>query len=107
MLRRNSVFVIHRDSSTITMFTAETAITPFLLVHGTFGATLSPRSKAKGTANCNGLQLSQERYKLDVRKSFFSKRVVMQLHRLPMEVLHSPSLEVFKQKIDVTLRDMV
>ena len=43
---------------------------------------------------------------MDVRKNF-SKRVVMHWHRLPVEVLQSPSLEVLKQKIDVALSDMV
>ena len=109
------MFVTHGDSSTITTFTAETDITPFLLIHGTVGVTLAPRSKARALspmlserspANCNGPQLNQGRFKLDVRKNF-SKRVVMHWHRLPVEVLQSPSLEVFKQKIDVALSDMV
>jgi len=31
----------------------------------------------------------------------------MQWHRLPREVGESPSLEVFKDRVDVTLRDVV
>ena len=55
----------------------------------------------------NGLVLHQGRFRLDIKKNFFTKRVVKHWNRLPGEAVGSPALEESKRCVDVALRDVV
>ena len=55
----------------------------------------------------NGMKLCQGKFRLDIRKRFFTERVVSHWNRLPMEAVRAPSLSEFKKCLDNTLSHMV
>ena len=48
----------------------------------------------------NGLKLKEGRFRSDIRKKFFTVRVVKPWTRFPREAVDVPSLEVFKARLD-------
>ncbi|KFQ39899.1 hypothetical protein N332_01989, partial [Mesitornis unicolor] len=55
----------------------------------------------------NGFKLEEGRFILDIRRKFFTVRVVRHWHRLPREAVDAPSLEVFKARLDRALSSLV
>ncbi|KFW72220.1 hypothetical protein AS28_02753, partial [Pygoscelis adeliae] len=55
----------------------------------------------------NGFKLKDGRFTLDIRKKFFTMRVVRHWNRLPREIVDAPSLEVFKARLDGALSNPV
>jgi len=68
---------------------------------GLFSQITSDRTRG------NGLKLHQGGFRLDIRKNFFTGRVVRHWTRLLMEVVESPSQEVCKIRVDVALQNVV
>ncbi|KAK4822064.1 hypothetical protein QYF61_009325 [Mycteria americana] len=55
----------------------------------------------------NSFKLKNGRFKSDIRKKFFTVRLVRHWNRLPREVVDGPSLEVFKARLDGALSNLV
>ena len=51
----------------------------------------------------NGFNQRQGRFRLDIRRKFFTQRVVTHWSWLPKEVVDAPSLEALKARLDVAL----
>jgi len=51
--------------------------------------------------------LNSDRFRLDIRRKFFTQRVVTHWNRLPKEVVDAPFLEASKARLDVALRSLV
>lgn len=55
----------------------------------------------------NGPKLKEDRFRLDIRRKFFTVRVVRHWQRLLKEVVDAPSLEVLKARLDGSLGKLV
>jgi len=55
----------------------------------------------------SGFNLREGRCRLDIRKNFFTMRVLKHWRRLPREVVEAPSLETFKARLEGALRNLV
>ena len=55
----------------------------------------------------NGFKLRQGRFRLDMRRKFFTQSLVTHWNRLPKEVVDALLLEAFKARLDVDLGSLV
>ncbi|KFV18493.1 hypothetical protein N340_04324, partial [Tauraco erythrolophus] len=70
------------------------------------GEGLFPRACSDRTRG-SGFKLKEGRFRLDLRKKFFTQRVVRHWNRLPREVVDAPSLEAFTARLDEALGNLV
>jgi len=55
----------------------------------------------------DGSKLKEDRFRLDIRKKFFTMKVVKHWNMLPREAMAAPSLAVFKARLDGALSKLV
>jgi len=55
----------------------------------------------------NGFKLKEGRFRLHIKKKFFTMRLVKHWNRLPRETVDAPSLEPFKARLDRVLSNLI
>ncbi|KFV82911.1 hypothetical protein N308_04396, partial [Struthio camelus australis] len=55
----------------------------------------------------NGQKLNHRKFHRNLRQNFLTVRVTEHWHRLLKEAVESPSLEIFKTRLDVILGNML
>ncbi|KAK4822310.1 hypothetical protein QYF61_013009 [Mycteria americana] len=70
----------------------------------TYGSSDGPQSRAcSNRTRGNGFKLKEGRFRLDIRKTFFTLRAVRHWPRLPREAVDAPSLETLTVRLDGAL----
>ncbi|KFQ51711.1 hypothetical protein N334_04575, partial [Pelecanus crispus] len=70
------------------------------------GENLFNKAFCDRTSN-NGFKLKKSRFRLDIRKKFFTMRVVKHWHRLPREVVEAPSLATLQVRLYGALSNLM
>ncbi|KAK4805622.1 hypothetical protein QYF61_022380 [Mycteria americana] len=66
------------------------------------GGSLITRSHMEKT-RASEYKLHRERFRLDIRNTFFTVRTIIHWNNLPRDVVESPLMEVFKMRLDKVL----
>jgi len=54
----------------------------------------------------NGFKPKEGRYRLDIKQTFFTVRVVKHWNRLPRKIVEAPSLETFEVRLNGALSNL-